>query len=151
HPGGRDLHAPQVRLGQVVFHGLSGADPGSGHDDRALARHRPRVASLKRIWLAFRARLELCNDNIVISDRVPEALMSPVRAVVPALLLASSVSADVPQSPAPENGDFEAFFTPLEVGPFSLTERSGKNVTRDDLVGKVWIVQFFYCTCEKGC
>src|SRR5262245_47412276 len=76
--------------------------------------------------------------------------MSFVRTVVPALLLASSASAN--QIPAsPPDGRFQRFPAPLEVGPFTLTERSGNTVTRDDLTGKVWIVQFFYCTCEQGC
>src|SRR5262245_51761903 len=39
----------------------------------------------------------------------------------------------------------------LSVGPFSLTERSGKTVTREDLRGKIWVAHFFYCTCAEGC
>src|SRR2546425_1966298 len=39
----------------------------------------------------------------------------------------------------------------LSVGPFSLTERSGKAVTREDLRGKIWVAHFFYCTCAEGC
>lgn len=37
------------------------------------------------------------------------------------------------------------------VPPFSLIERSGKPVTRDDLTGKVWIVNFFYTHCPDTC
>jgi protein SCO1/2/putative membrane protein len=37
------------------------------------------------------------------------------------------------------------------VPPFSLTERSGRTVTRDDLLGKVWVASFFYTTCTAGC
>src|SRR5262245_53575016 len=40
---------------------------------------------------------------------------------------------------------------PLQVGPFALTDRSGKPVTREDLRGKVWVAHFFYCTCQEGC
>jgi uncharacterized membrane protein YozB (DUF420 family)/cytochrome oxidase Cu insertion factor (SCO1/SenC/PrrC family) len=38
-----------------------------------------------------------------------------------------------------------------EVAPFSLTERSGKTVTRDDLRGKVWVAHFFFRCCTQGC
>lgn len=46
---------------------------------------------------------------------------------------------------------FRPFAEPLPVGPFALTERSGRSVTRDDLRGKIWVAHFFYCTCEEGC
>jgi protein SCO1/2 len=46
---------------------------------------------------------------------------------------------------------FRAFPQPLDVGPFSLTERNGQTVTRQDLRGKVWVAHFFYCTCAQGC
>lgn len=34
---------------------------------------------------------------------------------------------------------------------FSLTERSGKEVTLADLKGKVWVADFFYTTCPGPC
>jgi protein SCO1/2/putative membrane protein len=37
------------------------------------------------------------------------------------------------------------------VAPFSLTERSGKTVTLDDLRGKVWVAHFFFRSCTQGC
>lgn len=37
------------------------------------------------------------------------------------------------------------------VGPFTLTERGGKTVTRDDLRGKVWVAHFFFTSCAGGC
>ncbi len=37
------------------------------------------------------------------------------------------------------------------VPPFSLIERSGTPVTRDDLMGTVWIVNFFYTHCPDTC
>src|SRR5436190_290715 len=40
---------------------------------------------------------------------------------------------------------------PLKVGPFAITERSGRAITREDLRGKVWVAHFFYCTCQEGC
>lgn len=37
------------------------------------------------------------------------------------------------------------------VGLFSLTERSGRTVSNEDLRGKVWIAHFFFCRCSQGC
>lgn len=38
-----------------------------------------------------------------------------------------------------------------EVPDFSLVERSGRQVTRADLKGKVWIATFFYTRCRDTC
>src|SRR6266542_4573091 len=38
-----------------------------------------------------------------------------------------------------------------EVPAFTLTERSGRRVTRDDLRGLVWIVDFVYTECTESC
>jgi protein SCO1/2 len=38
-----------------------------------------------------------------------------------------------------------------EVPDFALTERGGRQVTRADLLGKVWIVDFFYTECPDTC
>lgn len=40
---------------------------------------------------------------------------------------------------------------PKPVGPFSLTERSGRTVALDDLRGKVWVAHFFFRCCSQGC
>lgn len=40
---------------------------------------------------------------------------------------------------------------PEPVSPFSLTERSGRTVTLDNLRGKVWIAHFFFRCCSQGC
>jgi protein SCO1/2 len=37
------------------------------------------------------------------------------------------------------------------VGTFSLTERAGRTVSRDDLLGKVWIASFEFTRCTQGC
>jgi len=37
------------------------------------------------------------------------------------------------------------------VPPFALTERSGKQVTNQDLTGKVWVADFIYTTCPGPC
>jgi protein SCO1/2 len=39
----------------------------------------------------------------------------------------------------------------VEVGDFTLTERSGKSVSRTDLAGKVWVAHFFYSQCAGPC
>jgi cytochrome oxidase Cu insertion factor (SCO1/SenC/PrrC family) len=38
-----------------------------------------------------------------------------------------------------------------EVGPFSLTERSGAPISRDDLLGKPWIAAFVFTRCTGPC
>jgi protein SCO1 len=38
-----------------------------------------------------------------------------------------------------------------QVPDFVLTERSGRQVSRADLLGKVWIVDFFYTECPDTC
>jgi cytochrome oxidase Cu insertion factor (SCO1/SenC/PrrC family) len=38
-----------------------------------------------------------------------------------------------------------------EVPDFSLTERSGRRVTRADLLGKVWVANFIYTKCTETC
>ncbi len=37
------------------------------------------------------------------------------------------------------------------VGDFSLTERSGRTVTQNDLLGKVWVASFVFTRCCTGC
>lgn len=38
-----------------------------------------------------------------------------------------------------------------QVPPFSLIERSGKEITLDDLRGKVWIADFIFTRCPDAC
>jgi protein SCO1/2 len=44
-------------------------------------------------------------------------------------------------------------YAPVDVPvvPFSLTERSGRNVTPADLNGKVWVAHFFFSQCHGDC
>lgn len=37
------------------------------------------------------------------------------------------------------------------VAEFSLTERSGRKVSREDLLGKVWVASFLFTRCSTGC
>lgn len=39
----------------------------------------------------------------------------------------------------------------FQVGPFSLTERSGKTVTDQDLRGSVWVASFVFTRCTGPC
>jgi protein SCO1 len=48
-------------------------------------------------------------------------------------------------SPAPANDDLGP------VGNFALTERSGRTVKRDDLLGKVWVASFIFTRCAGPC
>lgn len=38
-----------------------------------------------------------------------------------------------------------------DIPPFSLTERSGRNITNQDLRGKIWVADFVYTTCPGPC
>jgi protein SCO1/2 len=38
-----------------------------------------------------------------------------------------------------------------EVPDFALTERSGRRITRGDLLGKVWVANFIYTQCTETC
>lgn len=46
---------------------------------------------------------------------------------------------------------YRNFETPYPIAPFTLTERSGRTVTLDDLRGKVWVASFFFSTCSRAC
>lgn len=38
-----------------------------------------------------------------------------------------------------------------QIPEFSLTERSGKQLSRADFAGKIWVADFFYTTCPGPC
>ncbi|MEE8110495.1 MAG: SCO family protein, partial [bacterium] len=46
------------------------------------------------------------------------------------------------------SGNVPVYFT---VPDFSLTGRSGRLVRRADLLGKVWVADFFYTQCKDTC
>jgi protein SCO1/2 len=37
------------------------------------------------------------------------------------------------------------------VGDFTLTERSGRSISKSDLLGKIWIASFEFVRCTQGC
>jgi protein SCO1/2 len=55
-------------------------------------------------------------------------------------------------TPPPGEATPQAALHPLwQVPDFTFTERSGRTVTRADLLGKVWVADFFYTTCPGPC
>ena len=48
-------------------------------------------------------------------------------------------------------GTLETLAVYGRVPEFALIERSGRQITRADLLGKVWIVNFFYTECPDTC
>jgi protein SCO1/2 len=70
-----------------------------------------------------------------------------------ALLLALAVTGCKRQEPfeilqAPPSPTLQKYW---ELPEFALTERSGQPFRRADLLGKVWIADFFYTTCPGPC
>ena len=64
---------------------------------------------------------------------------------------AGTVVARVWLVPRPSPGSPETLSVYGEVPDFSLTERSGRRVTRADLLGKVWVANFIYTQCTETC
>jgi len=54
-------------------------------------------------------------------------------------------------APAASEATLEILGTYGVVPPFTLTERSGRRVSRDDLRGLVWVVDFIYTECTETC
>ncbi|MCI0483959.1 MAG: SCO family protein [candidate division NC10 bacterium] len=54
-------------------------------------------------------------------------------------------------APERSQGALETLEVYGPVPEFSLIERSGKRVTLSDLLGKVWVVDFFYTRCPDTC
>jgi uncharacterized membrane protein YozB (DUF420 family)/cytochrome oxidase Cu insertion factor (SCO1/SenC/PrrC family) len=67
----------------------------------------------------------------------------PSRQLLPVLAcLAAALAAGSARAAADDFGP---------VGDFALTERSGRAVTRADLLGKVWVASFVFTRCTGGC
>jgi cytochrome oxidase Cu insertion factor (SCO1/SenC/PrrC family) len=54
-------------------------------------------------------------------------------------------------SPSPPSSSQADIAVDWPVADFSLTERSGRAVKRDDLLGKVWIASFIFTRCTGPC
>jgi protein SCO1/2/putative membrane protein len=48
-------------------------------------------------------------------------------------------------------GELEPDWDPKGIADFSLTERSGKTITKTDLLGKPWAVSFIFTKCAGPC
>lgn len=68
-----------------------------------------------------------------------------------AALLAGTLLLAARQTPSAAPTDLERLGRYGAVPFFSLTERSGRRVTRDDLRGSVWLVDFVYTECTETC
>ncbi len=69
-------------------------------------------------------------------------------AIVVTLLLIGCVESG---SPTTELAPPSASDPQYQVGPFSLTERSGKTITDQDLHGSVWVASFVFTRCTGPC
>jgi cytochrome oxidase Cu insertion factor (SCO1/SenC/PrrC family) len=75
------------------------------------------------------------------------AVAASLAAAVVALLLIGGAYWLRPKPPAaPPEPEID-----YPVGDFTLTERSGKPVSRDDLRGKVWVASFVFTHCTGPC
>jgi cytochrome oxidase Cu insertion factor (SCO1/SenC/PrrC family) len=52
---------------------------------------------------------------------------------------------------SPPTGTMRAADISIPVPDFTLTERSGRKVSRDDLKGKVWVASFVFTRCNGPC
>jgi protoheme IX farnesyltransferase len=67
-----------------------------------------------------------------------------------ALLLIHSLDC-APPEPTPTTGHVRAADISIPVPDFTMTERSGKKVSRDDLKGNVWVASFVFTRCNGPC
>lgn len=64
------------------------------------------------------------------------------------LVAAASALAQEAKTDAPPEKLFRTFDSTLPVGDFLLQERNGKYIRTRDLLGKIWVTQFFYPGCN---
>lgn len=78
-------------------------------------------------------------------------VVSGMLAAVTALVIAGAVLVARRDAPRAASTDLEQLGGYGEVPAFALTERSGRRVTRDDLRGSVWVLDFIYTECTESC
>jgi protein SCO1/2 len=78
-------------------------------------------------------------------------IISGMLVAVTALLIGSAVLVTRRDAPPAASTDLEQLGRYGEVPSFALTERSGRRVTRDDLRGSAWVVDFIYTECTESC
>ena len=96
-----------------------------------------RLVSSKRVWLWGAVALALAGGSAVGTW---------------AVLGTRGVGLFRPSSAGdPTQGALETLGRYGEVPDFALTERSGRPVTRADLLGRVWLATFIYTQCTETC
>ncbi len=97
--------------------------------------------------------IKLCNELQPLSQSYPQRQCGRRGGRIVLLLaavVAGMASCTAWQRPTPPTAESEA--DPLwAVGPFSLTERSGRTVTDQDLRGYVWVASFIFTRCTGPC
>ena len=90
-----------------------------------------------------------------LSSLLPRRLLLLLVAAGHAVLLVALVAGprlmSFARGPNPERASLEKLDVYGTVPPFSLTERSGRAVGRDDLRGNVWVANFIYTKCTETC
>jgi len=64
------------------------------------------------------------------------------------LILLAAVPALAQQPKTEDDKHFRGYETPIPIGDFLLQERDGQYVRTRDLLGKIWVAQFFYPGCN---
>jgi protein SCO1/2 len=78
-------------------------------------------------------------------------LFGAVLVAAVALVIAGVVLAARRDGPWERSTDLEQLGRYGSVPSFALTERSGRRVSRADLLGSVWVVDFIYTECTESC
>jgi protein SCO1/2 len=87
-----------------------------------------------------------------IPHALPETLYARGIAIVIAAILAALAIALALVGPKPkERAATDLASAGIAVGPFRLTERSGKAVTDADLAGRAWVASFIFTHCPLSC
>ncbi|MCZ2342872.1 MAG: SCO family protein [Bacteroidales bacterium] len=95
---------------------------------------------------------EVASSSAPRTRRLPIFLL-PIVFALGLLSLAAAILAPIPRSsqpPSTTNPDSSATTTPA-VPEFRLMERSGQMLSRDDLLGKVWVASFVFTHCTGPC
>lgn len=79
------------------------------------------------------------------------ALIWGALVVVLAVVVISGVVALMRSPAPPEVTDLSVPGDYGEIPAFSLVERSGRNITRDDLIGRFWVADFIFTRCTGVC
>lgn len=94
-------------------------------------------------------------DNVAVTESSSDARLMKTLLVSGAILVAVSIGLGWALLGRSAGLELPPGSVPLLIGPtvpeFSLTERSGKTVTKADLLGKVWVADFVFTRCSGPC